>query len=99
MQTLRLIAIADTKFDVGGYKVAAEISGEGPPTVGFISGSGDAGEPWDAAISALRSSAGLMTYARAGIGESETPDDATPRSVGAAAEELRRTFGRRVRGS
>ena len=31
-----------------------------------------------------------MTYARAGIGDSETPDDSAPRSVGVAAEELRR---------
>jgi len=32
----------------------------------------------------------VVTYARAGIGESETPADSTPRSVGAAAEELHR---------
>ena len=79
-----------TKFDVGGYKLVAEISGEGSPTVVFISGSGDAGESWDAAISALRSSTTLMTYARAGIGDSEIPADPAPRSVGVAAEELRR---------
>jgi pimeloyl-ACP methyl ester carboxylesterase len=79
-----------TKFDVGGYKLSAEISGEGSPTVVFISGSGDAGEAWDAAISALRSSSTLVTYARAGIGDSETPVDPAPRSVGAATEELRR---------
>jgi pimeloyl-ACP methyl ester carboxylesterase len=84
------MAATNSLFDVGGYKLAGEISGEGPLTVVFISGSGGAGEPWDAAISALRSSAGLLTYARAGIGESEAPDDPTPRSVGAAAEELRK---------
>ncbi|MFC5260933.1 alpha/beta fold hydrolase [Kribbella qitaiheensis] len=79
-----------TTFDVGGYKLAAEISGEGSPTVVFISGSGDAGESWDAAISALRSSTTLLTYARAGIGNSETPADSAARSLGAAAEELHR---------
>ena len=31
-----------------------------------------------------------MTYARAGVGESETPVERTPRSLGAAAEELGR---------
>ena len=82
--------MAATRFDVGGYKLAADISGEGAPTVVFISGSGDGGESWDAAISALQSSTTLVTYARAGIGDSETPADPTPRSVGAAAEELRR---------
>ena len=82
--------MAATKLDVGGYKLAAEISGEGSPTVVFVSGGGDDGEPWDAVISALRSSTSILTYARAGIGDSETPDDAGPRSVGAAAEELRR---------
>ena len=65
--------MAATKFDVGGYKLAAEISGEGTPTVVFSSGSGDGGESWEAAIAALRSSTTLVTYARAGIGESETP--------------------------
>jgi pimeloyl-ACP methyl ester carboxylesterase len=58
--------MAATKFDVGGYKLAAEISGEGSPTVVFISGSGDAGESWDAGITALRASTTIVTYARAG---------------------------------
>ncbi|WP_255511485.1 alpha/beta fold hydrolase [Kribbella sp. VKM Ac-2500] len=66
------------------------MSGEGAPTVVFISGSGDAGDSWDAAMSALRWSTTLMTYARAGIGESQIPADPTPRLVSVAAEELRR---------
>jgi pimeloyl-ACP methyl ester carboxylesterase len=82
--------MATTKFDVGGYKLAAEISGEGSPTVVFISGSGDAGEPWEAAISAMSSSTTLMTYARAGIGDSEIPPDPTSPSLGTAVVELRR---------
>ncbi|WP_157979562.1 alpha/beta fold hydrolase [Kribbella monticola] len=82
--------MATTKFDVGGYKLAAEISGEGSPTVVFISGSGDAGEPWEATISALHSSTTLMTYARAGIGDSEIPQTGGSRPLGAAADELRR---------
>ncbi|HET6293305.1 MAG TPA: alpha/beta hydrolase [Kribbella sp.] len=81
--------MAATMVDVGGYKLAAEISGEGSPTVVFISGTADAGAPWDAAIAAHRSSTTLVTYARAGIGESEMPADSKPRSVGAAEEELR----------
>lgn len=82
--------MATTKFDVGGYKLATEISGEGNPTVVFSSGSGDGGESWEAAISALRSSTAILTYARAGIADSEMPSDTTPRSVGAAADELHR---------
>ncbi|MEU4607192.1 alpha/beta fold hydrolase [Kribbella sp. NPDC023972] len=82
--------MAATMFDVGTYKLAAEVSGKGSPAVVFSSGSGDAGEAWDAVISALRSSTTLVTYARAGIGESERPADSTPRSVGEAAEELHR---------
>jgi pimeloyl-ACP methyl ester carboxylesterase len=81
--------MAATMVDVGGYKLAAEISGEGSPTVVFISGTGDAGEPWDAAIAALQSSTTLVTYARSGIGDSVMPADSRPRSIGAAAEELR----------
>lgn len=81
--------MATTKFDVGSYKLAGEISGEGSPAVVFLSGSGDAGESWDAAIAALRSATTLVTYARAGIGDSEVPADVSPRSLGAAAEELR----------
>jgi len=82
--------MAATTFDVGTYKLAAQISGEGRPAVVFSSGGGDAGEPWDAVTSALRSSTTLVTYARAGIGDSGTPADSSPRSVGAAAEELHR---------
>lgn len=82
--------MAATRFDVGGYKLAAEISGTGSPTVVFSSGLGDAGETWGATISALRSSARLVTYARAGIGDSDALTDPTPRSLEAAAEELRR---------
>jgi predicted alpha/beta hydrolase family esterase len=82
--------MATTKFDVGGYKLAAEISGEGSPTVVFISGSGGAGDSWDAAITAMSSSTTLVTYARAGIGDSEIPSDPAARTLGAASEELRR---------
>jgi pimeloyl-ACP methyl ester carboxylesterase len=79
--------MAATKFDVGGYRLAAEISGEGSPRVVFISGSGDAGDLWDAAISALRSSTTLLTYARAGVGDSETPN--LSRLNGASGADIR----------
>ncbi|MEU0091818.1 alpha/beta hydrolase [Kribbella sp. NPDC006257] len=82
--------MAATKFDVGGYEIAAEISGEGSPAVVFISGSGDAGEPWTATISALHSSTTLLTYARAGIGASGIPTTDMSLSLGNAAEELHR---------
>ena len=51
-----VIVVAATTFDVGGYKLAAEVSGEGAPTVVFVSGGGDDGEPRNAVIPALRSS-------------------------------------------
>ena len=81
--------MAVTKFDVGGYNLAAEISGEGSPAVVFISGSGGSGDSWDAVISAMRSSTTVLTYARAGIGDSELPADSAARTLGAAADELR----------
>ena len=82
--------MATTKYDVGGYEVAAEISGEGSPTVVFVSGSGDAGESWEPTVAVLRSSTTLLTYARAGIGDSGIPTTDTPLSLGNAAEELHR---------
>lgn len=86
-----IVAMAATQIDVGGYKLAAEITGDGAPTVVFSSGLGDAGEAWEATISALQSSVQLVTYARAGTGDSDSlPDSTTPRSFGAAAEELHR---------
>jgi pimeloyl-ACP methyl ester carboxylesterase len=85
-----IAAMAATQIDVGGYKLAAEITGNGGPTVVFSSGLGDAGEAWEATIAALESSVQLVTYARAGIGDSDSLADSTPRSFGAAAEELHR---------
>lgn len=79
-----------TQIDVGGYKLAGEITGGGAPTVVFSSGLGDAGEAWEATIDALQSSVQLVTYARAGIGDSDSLADSSPRSFGAAAEELHR---------
>ncbi len=80
--------MAITTFDVGGYKLAGEIAGEGSPTVVFVSGAGGGRGSWDAAIAVLRSKTTRLTYDRAGIGDSETPDLAS-RTLGAAAEELR----------
>ncbi|MEU0091820.1 alpha/beta hydrolase [Kribbella sp. NPDC006257] len=80
--------MATTKFDVGEYEVAAEISGEGSPTVVFVSGAGAGKDSWDVAIAALRNSTTLLTYDRPGIGDSEAP--ASVRTVGAASEELHR---------
>ncbi|HEY3562734.1 MAG TPA: alpha/beta hydrolase [Kribbella sp.] len=82
--------MAATHFDVGGYKLAAETTGDGSPTVVFNSGSGDAGEAWEATIAALKTRTRLLTYARAGVGDSDALPDPAPRSFGAAADELRR---------
>ena len=82
--------MAATQFDVGGYELAAEIAGDGSPIVVFSSGLGDAGEAWEATVAALQSSVRLVTYARAGVGDSDAPADSKPRSFGAAADELRR---------
>lgn len=81
--------MAATHFDVGGYRLAAEITGDGAPTVVFSSGSGDAGERWEATVAALSSPVRVLTYARAGIGESDALPESAPRSFGDAAEELR----------
>jgi len=82
--------MAITKFDVGGYELAAEISGEGSPTVVFVSGAGAGRDSWDVAIAALRNSTTLLTYDRAGIGDSEVLADPSPRTLGAASDELHR---------
>ncbi|MET7283836.1 alpha/beta hydrolase [Kribbella sp. NPDC005582] len=75
-------------FTVGDYRLAAELTGEGSPTVVFISGASGDRHAWDATTAVLRSSTTLLTYDRAGIGGSETPD-LTSRTLGAAADELR----------
>ncbi|MFB6726625.1 alpha/beta fold hydrolase [Kribbella sp. NPDC056345] len=80
--------MATTTFNVDGYDLAADISGTGSPAVVFISGAGCGRDSWDAAIAVLRSKTTRLTYDRAGIGDSETPDLAS-RTLGAAAEELR----------
>jgi len=76
-------------FNVGGYHLAASVTGDGSPTVVFISGASGDRHAWDATIAVLRSSTTLLTYDRAGIGDSETPNQ-TSRTLGAAADELRR---------
>lgn len=82
--------MAATRFDVGGYKLAAEITGSGSPPVVFVSGLGDAGEPWQATIGQLAVATTVVTYSRAGIGESDAlPGDEATRSFGAAANEVR----------
>lgn len=80
--------MATTTFTVDGYDLATDISGTGSPTVVFVSGAGGGRDSWDAAIAVLRSSTTRLTYDRAGIGDSETPD-LTSRPLGAAADELR----------
>ncbi|WP_405060325.1 alpha/beta hydrolase [Kribbella sp. NBC_01505] len=82
--------MATTNLDVGGYKLAADISGEGTPTVVFISGSGSGKDSWDVTIATLRSSTTLLTYDRAGIGDSEVPPDSATRTFGDSAAELHR---------
>ncbi|MGC4939288.1 alpha/beta fold hydrolase [Kribbella sp. DT2] len=82
--------MAVTHFDVGGYRLAAEITGDGSPTVVFSSGSGDAGEPWGPTITSLSSRVQVLTYARAGIGQSDALPSSAPRSLSDAADELRR---------
>ncbi|SDU85276.1 alpha/beta fold hydrolase [Jiangella alkaliphila] len=79
-----------TLFDVGDYRLAAEITGDGPSTVVFSSGLGDAGEAWAATIAALSTRARVLTYARAGVSESDALPAPAPRSYGDAADELRR---------
>lgn len=77
-------------FDVGGYRLAAEVAGDGTNAVVFSSGLGDGSDPWDATIAALGPEFTSVRYARAGVDESDALEDRSPRSLGAAAEELRR---------
>lgn len=69
------------KFHVLGTRLAAYTSGGGDPAVVFISGLGDPGSVWQPVVERLENVGTLLSYDRAGIGES---DDLTPEEASAA---------------
>lgn len=58
-------------IDVGGYKLDVSISGTGNYTVVFESGLGDNLMIWQKVIKALNNEAKVVSYSRAGLGNSE----------------------------
>jgi len=66
-----LNAQATKMIDVGGYKLEVSISGTGNYTVVFESGLGDNLMIWQKVINALDNEAKIVSYSRAGLGNSE----------------------------
>jgi pimeloyl-ACP methyl ester carboxylesterase len=79
------------KLDILGTHLAVYTSGAGNPAVVFISGLGDPASVWRPVIEQLENLTTIMSYDRAGIGESDDlPDDAAAAAQPAswAAEQL-----------
>lgn len=79
------------KLDVHGTGLAVYTFGAGDPAVVFISGLGDAAKVWQPVIAQLENPPALVSYDRAGCGNSDdlTPQHAfTPRPASWAAAQL-----------
>jgi pimeloyl-ACP methyl ester carboxylesterase len=77
--------------DVGGYWLAADVTGDAGPTVVFVAAFGEPRSSWDRVLPLLAEPARVVSYDRAGIGQSDgRPDPAMPRPYSALAEELDR---------
>lgn len=78
--------------DVGGYRLALDARGAGEPSVIFVSGLGDTGDIWAAAIAAMHERTKVITYERPGLGKSDAYpaiEGRRARSYGEVASELR----------
>ncbi len=79
--------------DIGGYRLATYVAGEGNPPVVFIAEYTGAAAIWDGVCAALQQPCMTVTYDRPGLGNSDDlPGDerARPRTWGQSAEELHR---------
>ncbi|WP_189011901.1 alpha/beta fold hydrolase [Deinococcus malanensis] len=64
--------------DVGGYRLNAKLSGQGRTTVVFESGGGSLLEGWASVEALIRPFARVVTYERAGVGNSDYPPSNYP---------------------
>jgi pimeloyl-ACP methyl ester carboxylesterase len=74
--------------EVNGYHLAADLSGEAGPTVAFVSGFGETRSAWRMVLPLLAESARLVTYDRAGIGDSGGRADHSAHPYSDLADEL-----------
>jgi pimeloyl-ACP methyl ester carboxylesterase len=74
------------RFDVGGYKMHIDCTGQGSPTVILESGLGDTYVSWRKAQPQIAKFTGVCSYDRAGLGYSKS--SSRPRSSREIAEEL-----------
>ncbi len=73
--------------DIGGRRLAAEVRGEGVPTVVLESGVGAAMRSWDDVAPALAAVTRVVRYDRAGLGQSDPGP--RPRSAQTSVDDLR----------
>lgn len=81
-----LAQASEVMVDRGAYKLSAEHSGNGPITVVFESGFGQAKDTWKDVIAALGSGYRGITYSRAGLGKSGS--DGKPKDIDAHLVDL-----------
>ena len=64
-------------IDIGEYRVWAEVSGTTGTAVVFIAGQGEAGCNWTAVLERMAQPATMVTYDRAGVGESDNAPESS----------------------
>lgn len=78
-----------TMTDVGGYQLAARVTGGLDPPLVFISGIGESLAVWEQHLHSFAAGYATVCYDRAGIGGSQPrPTNVTPRPYSALADEL-----------
>lgn len=77
-----------TWVDVGGYRLAADVTSGAQPVTVFISGRGDDRTVWSQVLPLLRTRTSTVVYDRAGIGESDPRPARTPQPYSVLADEL-----------
>jgi pimeloyl-ACP methyl ester carboxylesterase len=82
----RFNPMAGKRFDVGGYKMHIDCTGEGTPTVVLESGLGDSYVSWRTVQPQIAKLTRVCSYDRAGIGYSDS--SSPPRTSRVMAEEL-----------
>jgi len=75
-----------TKIDVGGYSLFANIAGEGSPTVIFEAGGGNTNSVWDRVQSEISKITKTVSYDRAGLGQSDRRNE--PNTASNQVQEL-----------
>jgi pimeloyl-ACP methyl ester carboxylesterase len=84
------VAFRDKKVDVGGYRLQFHIATGKPPTIVFEAGGGDNSSVWSNTAREVgrRTGARMITYDRAGLGQSDA--DPRPYSITREVEALER---------